>query len=107
MSPVLPEGWFLTSADDARRLLDELQRELAPGHALSGVTLEPFADRGGARDDVLFRRLDNPARFAIVHLTWRGTTEPDPRWPSIVFEGTFEEFAEYDSRHWGLDVSTE
>lgn len=105
MSSALPEGWVRTSGDMARRLLDELQRELPPGHAWSGVPIETFADRDGASDDVLFRCLDNPARFAIVHLTWRA--ESDPRWPHIVFEGTFEEFIEYDRQHWGLERSSE
>jgi hypothetical protein len=107
MSSALPEGWVRTSGDRARRLVEELQRELPPGHALSHVPIETFADRDGASDDVLFRRVDNPARFVVVHLTWRGRTEIDPRWPCVVFEGTFEEFVDYDSQHWGLERSIE
>lgn len=107
MSAPLPEGWVQTSRDRARRLVDELQRELPPGHALSGVPTEAVADRGGASDDVLFRRLDNPARFVVVHLTWRGSTEIDPRWPYVEFEGTFEEFIDYNAQHWGLKRSIE
>jgi hypothetical protein len=91
----------------ARRFLDELQRELSSDHALFGVLVEVVADRDGASDDVLFRRFDNRARFAVVHLTWRGSTEIDPRWPHVVFEGTFEEFVEYEGRHRALECSTE
>lgn len=89
---VLPEGWFRASADEARRLFDELRRELPRDHVLHGVAVEAFAHRGGTRDDVLFRRIEDPARFVMVHLTWRGCTEVDARWPSVVFEGTFDEF---------------
>src|SRR5215468_583667 len=101
MSAALPEGWAHTSGDRARRLVDELWREVSPGHALSGVPIEAFADRDGASDDVLFRRLDNPARFVVVHLTWRGSTETDPCWPYVDFDGTFEEFLEYNDQVWG------
>src|ERR1051325_5049860 len=98
MSSVLPEGWIRASGERARRLVDELQRELSTDHALSSVPVETLA-YDGASDDVLFRRLDNPARFVVIHLTWSGSTEIDPCWPHIVFEGSFEEFVAYDSQH--------
>jgi hypothetical protein len=107
MSSALPKGWVQTPMGRARRFLDELQRELSRDHALSGVLVEALADRDGASDDVLFRRFDNPARFAVVDLTWRGSTEIDPRWPHVVFEGTFEEFVAYEGRHHALEPSTE
>jgi hypothetical protein len=108
MSPrALPEGWVRTSGKRADTFVDELQRELLRGHVLFAVNVEACADRAGASDDVLFRLLDDPERFAIVHLTWRGRPEVDARWPSVIFEGTFEEFVEYDHQHWGLERSGE
>jgi hypothetical protein len=105
MSVVLPDGWVRTSVERSQQLINELNRELAPDHILAGVLLEAVADRDGASDDVLFRRLDKPGRFTVVHLTWRGRIEIDRRWPHIVFEGTFDEFIEFDSQH--LDRSAE
>ena len=76
-------------------MLDELQRELSDDHVLKGVAVETVAHRGAANDDVLFRRIAEPQRYAIVHLTWSGRPDIDARWPSVVFEGTFEEFLAY------------
>lgn len=102
-SSTLPAGWSRTSPERAHAFLDELRRELRWRHRLHGVALEAFADRDGASDDVLFRLVDQPDRFAVVHLTWRGRTEISAEWPSVVFEGTFDEFVAYDAAHWGLD----
>jgi hypothetical protein len=102
-SPSLPAGWYPTAPERARMFLDELRRELRRGHRLRGATVEVFADRDGASDDVLFRLVDHPDRFAIVHLTWRRRPEISPEWPRILFEGTFDEFVAYDAEHWGLE----
>jgi hypothetical protein len=88
-------------------LLDELQRELSDGHILKSVIVETVAHRGGASDDVLFRRIGEPQHYAIVHLTWSGRPEIDPRWPSVIFEGTFEELLAYDKEHLELERSSE
>lgn len=104
MTPrALPEGWYLAGTGEAKRLLDELQRELPQGHLLHGVPVETFAHRRGATDDVLFRHVGDPARFTIVHLTWIGRTELDARYPSVAFDGTFDEFLAYEKANWGLE----
>ena len=91
----LPQGWVRTSAQRARFFIDVLHRELPDDHVLQNVDLEAFADRDGASDDILFRRVAEPERFAIVHLTYTGRPERDARWPSVLVEGTFEQFLEY------------
>jgi hypothetical protein len=53
-------------------LLQELQRELAPGHPLHGITVEPVARRV-SKDDVLFSLSDG--RWGI---TWRRAREALP-----------------------------
>jgi hypothetical protein len=99
--PWLPSGWARTIR--AEQLLAELQRELPREHALQGKALEALADRDGASDDVLFRLVDSPDRFVIVHLTWRMQPETDPPYPLVAFEGTFDEFAAFDAERWGLE----
>lgn len=91
----LPQGWRQVSLDEAQKVLAERERELSPNHALAGVDLEVVARRE-ANDDVLFRRLDQPGRVSVVHLTWRGSIEDDARWPIIVFEGLFADFIELE-----------
>jgi hypothetical protein len=83
----LPEGWDALTPTSAARLLAELRRELATDHSLATTALDAVARRGD-RDDVLFRCTDEPDRYVVVHMTWSGRTEPDPRWPSIVFDGS-------------------
>jgi hypothetical protein len=90
----LPLGWY--------RLLGtghvaELQSEISPSHLLSGAAVEAVAARG-ANDDVLLRHLANRSRFTVVHLTWSGRREPDPLFPSVEFDGTYEEFLESERR---------
>lgn len=88
----LPEGWFSANAEQAKRLLDELHRELPPNHVLYGVRVETFAHRDDATDDVLFRHVDEPTRFTSVHLTWLGREDIDRHHPSVTFDGTFDAF---------------
>jgi hypothetical protein len=62
----------------------ELQREAAPEHALHGKSAAALAVARD-RDDVLFAvaKADS-LRYAIVHMTWSGKTEPCP-WPATTF----------------------
>ncbi len=59
----------------------ELSRELCDKHALHGSQARAIARRED-NDDVLFALEGGPAPFAVVHLTWSGKEEPDPRWPA-------------------------
>lgn len=80
---VLTDPWIdLRNPDEqltahATRLLAELRRELASGHALAEVPFE-LVGCSEARDDILLRL---PNSWAIVHLSWSGRTETPP-WPA-------------------------
>ena len=102
--PSLPAGWFYPDAEEARRLLAELQRELPPGHLLDGVPVDVFAWRQGATDDVLFRHCDMPERFTVVHLSWLGRSEVDAQHPTVEFDGSFAEFLAEEERLHGLTL---
>ena len=99
----LPVGWYLADAEEAKRLLDELHRELPRGHVLHGVPVDTFAHRRGATDDVLFRHVSEPDRFTIIHLTWIGRTELDARYPRVEYDGSFDGFMAYEKANWGLE----
>ena len=64
----IPEawGWYYPDAAAAQSLHAELQRELSPGHLLFGRAVETVAFRQD-QDDVLFRHLDLPDRFNVIH----------------------------------------
>ncbi len=98
----LPVGWFRATTQEAKRLLDELHRELPLGHVLHGVALEVFAHRDGATDDALFRHVHDPDRFTVVHLTWLGRTEIDTDHPGVEVDGSFDDFLAYEKSNWGL-----
>ena len=91
----LPEYWEHPSDDMAKRLYEELQRELPSGHLLCDVPVEVFAWTGGGNDDVLFRHLDKPDRFTIIHLSWLGRTEINAQHPTVEFDGCFAKFLDY------------
>jgi hypothetical protein len=70
--------------DNGAPLVKELERELAPGHVLYGVSVSALA-RHHDRDDVLFALNDGTLRVAVVHLTHSKGT--DPHWPrTALFE---------------------
>ena len=93
----LPEGWYYTDTSESEHQHAELQRELPPGHLLYGVPVRTIAWRDGASDDVLFQRLDDPTRFTVVHLTWRGRTEVDKRFPTVELDGSFQHFLDEEA----------
>ena len=72
----------------------ELQREVAPEHALHGKSAAALAVARD-RDDVLFAVTEaGSLRYAIVHLTWSGKTEPCP-WPATTFFESLEQWLEW------------
>ena len=80
---VFLEPWFAYTDE---RILDELRRELAPGHILEGVGLSPIAYRKDC-DEVLFGLEDGSGRIAAVHLTFSSSRERDPNLPKTwIFE---------------------
>lgn len=72
------EPWEAAFPDN--RLLQVLHSELGPLHVLYGKNLVAIARRDD-NDDVLFEVKDGEFRYAIVHLTWSGRQEPNPKWP--------------------------
>jgi hypothetical protein len=100
--PALPVGWFYPDDATAQDLYAELQRELAPGHLLTGRAVETFAWREGATDDVLFRHIAEPERFTVIHLSWLGRTEINAQHPTVEFDGTFDGFVAMEERLYGL-----
>lgn len=100
---LLPEGWEYPDAEEAAGLYAELQRELPQGHLLYGVEVETFAAAVG-NDDTLFRHINGPERFTVVHLTWLGKTEINARHPTIDFDGTYVEFLEDQERRYGAKI---
>jgi hypothetical protein len=100
--PALPPGWFYPDHETVLELHAELQRELPPGHLLTGRAVETFAWRDGATDDVLFRHTEAPERFTVVHLSWLGRTEINAKHPTVEFDGTFAGFLAEEERLYGL-----
>src|SRR6185437_1560158 len=96
--PALPEGWFYPDAAIAESLHAELQRELPPGHLLTGLEVQTFAWRHGASDDVLFRHVRDPDRFTVIHLSWLGRTEINAKHPTVEFDGSFAQFLADEAR---------
>ena len=93
----LPDGWLRPEATIASEVHAELQRELPPGHLLHGIPVEVVAWIHGS-DDILFRHLDKPDRFTVVHLSWLGRTEINAQHPTVEFDGCFANFLEDHAR---------
>jgi hypothetical protein len=91
----LPDYWEYPDADMAALLYAELQRELPPGHLLFGVPVETFGWTGRGSDDILFRWLDSPDRFTVIHLSWLGRTEINAQHPWVEHDGSFADFLAY------------
>jgi len=79
--------------DSGERLVNELQKELSCDHALHGVAVVAVAHRID-RDDVLFATADPLKLLAVVHLTWKGRTERDARWPCTTLFHDWQEWVE-------------
>jgi hypothetical protein len=73
------EPWNAVTSH-AANLEAELRREVSEGHPLYACSPTAIAQRTDS-DDVLFRVDRTEARYAVVHLTWRGEPEPSSRWP--------------------------
>jgi hypothetical protein len=96
------EPWYLvTEFGEARAqamgdtLEGELHKELCPAHVLYGKRVRLIARRADT-DDALFALDDS--RVAEVHLTWRGSVEPDPRWPDTAIFASLEDWRERSMR---------
>jgi hypothetical protein len=79
--------------DAGEALVNELQNELPPRHVLYGVPVIAVARRIDC-DDVLFTAEDSSKTLAVVHLTWTGKPEHDPRWPSTTLYRDWQDWIE-------------
>lgn len=88
--------WIPVDSDEARRLFEgELTKEVGAGHPLSGLTATAIGRVDGL-DDILFDLGDG--RVAEVHLTWRGRTEIDSRWPGTAIFASVDQWSEESMR---------
>ena len=72
----LPEPWFWHDGN----LEIQLQKELCVGHVLEGRKLKTLARREDC-DDVLFELLDQPGRYAVVHMTFASRSNAHSGFP--------------------------
>ena len=78
------DPWVPVSDNGREAYETELRMELGLDHPLYGISGRAIA-RTCHTDDVLFKLKDHRiAQFAVVHLTFRGRPESDPRWPSVI-----------------------
>lgn len=82
----------------------ELAKEVGPEHALYRTDVKLIARRFDC-DDALY--LLDHGRVAEVHLTWRQSQEPDPRWPETKIFCSLEAWEQSglaaDHAQWLLD----
>ena len=71
----------------------ELLKEVSNRHPLYGCRATPLAQRSDS-DDVLFEITGAQSPYAVVHLTWSGETESDPRWPHTIFFDSIDAWVE-------------
>lgn len=84
---------WIAIGEFASHLAIELVRELSKMHPLYNKNVLAIAQRIDS-DDVLFA-FEDQTKYAVVHLTWSGNPEPDPRWPDTTFYDSLEEWARY------------
>ncbi|MGJ7558900.1 hypothetical protein ACSFBI_33560 [Variovorax sp. RB3P1] len=76
----LPKNWVFLAEDEARRISEELTREVCSAHRLHGVAAKAVA-RHARRDDFLFAVGLTQPKYVVVHLTWN--VESSPEWPAV------------------------
>lgn len=74
-------------------LEQELQKEIVSGHPLYSRRVRAIAQRTDC-DDVLFEVDSAEHPYAVVHLSWTGEPEHDPKWPDTQLFPTWEQWAE-------------
>jgi hypothetical protein len=81
--PWLPP-WQPISIPGQEAYESELKAEICQDHPLYGLHVTAIG-RTGNGDDVLFRIHGHRCQLAVVHLTFSGRTEKNPRWPTTTF----------------------
>lgn len=87
------EPWFATTG---LQLVEELRRELSPGHVLEGIEVSAIGQRKD-RDDVLYALQDGSNRLAVVHLTYSKSRETRSSYPITRVFANLELWLEYMS----------
>ena len=72
----------------------ELEKEIGNGHPLHGKEAIAVGRRND-QDDVLFFLPNNSQPLAVVHLTWKGSTEQSPEWPRTKFYSSLEDWIQH------------
>jgi hypothetical protein len=68
-----------------------LRNELSADHVLFGIPVTALAKRIDS-DDVLFSTADPSKPFVVVHITWRGSAESDPIWPTTTIYESWQDW---------------
>ena len=89
----LLKPWMPIDPAESERYEDEYAAEIGKAHPLYGVPAKAVAYRVDC-DDVLFELLRHLCDYAVVHLTWSGREESDPRWPSCEIYADSEDLME-------------
>jgi hypothetical protein len=86
------EPWIAVG-EFASNLARELEHEVTENHPLWNKKARALAQRTDS-DDVLFalEHEESTPRYAVVHLTWSGEPELDPRWPDTQCYNSLEEW---------------
>ncbi len=85
--------WLLPWQPVAPGLELELAKEVGTQHPLYQQKAVAVARRLD-NDDVLFVLPENTLPLAVVHLTWKGSPEASPQWPSTVFYPSLTDWVE-------------
>lgn len=84
------DPWYgVDDAETRAGLEHQLQIEVSERHILFGKSARLIARRCDT-DDALFELPDG--KVAEVHMTWRRSVEPDPRWPVTAIFASIEEW---------------
>lgn len=78
------------AAHDESNGVDEVRREVSPGHPLYGIKVRSIAYREDC-DYALFALDDGTSRVALVHLNFQPGT--NPHWPRTVLFDSLSAFA--------------
>ena len=85
------DPWYPIDDEVIRQGLErQLMLEIPADHILARESVRLIARRGDT-DDALFALTEG--RVAEVHMTWRRSTETDPRWPATAIFPSLAEWA--------------
>ena len=85
--------WVRVTVEEKPRLEAELIAERCLLHNLAAVDCCAVARRVDS-GDVLFALSPNLCECAVIHLTWSGRVEMDPRYPAYELHATFADWVQ-------------